>query len=60
MTLDELRKDYGFESIEEIESLGDVKRRTLYNWLENNPVRLKAYLLGCWTLKCGGLETKGE
>ena len=56
MTLDALRELYGFDSIEEIEEIGDVKKRTLYNWLEDNPRRLRAHLLGCWLLKSGAIN----
>jgi len=56
MKLDELRIQYGFDSIEEIEQIGDVKKRTLYNWLKNNPRRLHAHLRGCWLLKCGAIN----
>ena len=60
MTLGELVREYGFDDIPEVEKLGDTKKRTLYNWKDNYPERLRVYLIGCWIKKSGILSRVGE
>ena len=55
MSLSELVKSYGFKDVPEVELLGHIKSRTLYNMLKRNDPQLRVHLLGCWIVKCGGV-----
>ena len=56
MTLTTLIKEYGFENVAEVERLGHIEERTLYNMFERKDPQLRVHLLGCWVAKCGGLD----